>query len=209
MALDVNDPEVKAAIEAAVAAEIAPLAAKRDELLAEVRKLKAGKQINPEDFAALEADRDALKGQLDKTAKDLKTAQAAAEKATKAFEAEAGFTSKLLADNGLSDALVKVGVSNPVHLKAVKAMLGSQVQIIAEGDQRIAKVGDKPLADWVATWAQSDEGKNFITANNNAGGGANGGSGNAGGKKITRAEFETMQPADRAAALKGGATLVD
>lgn len=207
--IDLNAPEVKDAIQAAVDAAVAPLATKRDELLAEVRKLKAGKQVSPEDYAALEAERDELRASLDKTGKELKAAIANAEKATKALETESGFTKKLLADNGLSDALVKAGVNNPAHLKAVKALLAGQVQIVSEGDQRIAKVGDKALADFVTEWAKSDDGKHFVSAPANSGGGAQGGAGGAGGKTMTRAEWDTKSHADRAAFAKDGGKVVD
>jgi hypothetical protein len=56
-------------------------------------------------------------------------------------------------------------------------------------------MGDKPLVDAVAEWASSDEGKHFISAPANSGGGAAGGNGsqqniapkgNLGGDKTQR-----------------------
>lgn len=208
--IDLNAPEIKEAIKAAVEEATAPLATKRDELLAEVRKLKQGKQVSPEDHAALESERDELREQLNKANKDLKAANTNAEKATKALADEQGFTTKLLADNGLSDALVKAGVNNPAHLKAVKALLQSQVQIVTEGDQRVAKVGDKSLADYVGEWAKSDEGKNFVSAAANSGGGAQGGNGQgSGAKSMTRAAFNGLSPAEQMAHSKSGGMITD
>jgi len=173
--IDLKAPEVQAAIQAAVDAAIAPLAAKRDELLGEVKKLRKESAIKPEDVEKLETEIDTLKANLATAQKDAKTFKETAEKSTKLLEAESGFTQKLLVDNGLSDALVKANVNNPAHLKAVKSMLSGQVKIVAEGETRKAMVGDKELSAYVTEWAASDEGKHFVSAPNNSGGGAGGG----------------------------------
>lgn len=182
MAIDFNDDEVKQAIKDAVDAAIQPLAAKNKELLGELKEARKGATISPEKVEALEAQIDALKTELG-------NAQGAAKKALKDYEAtkqqldaEAGFTQKLLVENGLTDALTKVGVTNPAFLKAVKSQLASQVQLIAEGDNRIAKVGDKALADYVTEWAKSEEGKYFVSAPANSGGGSGGGSNGGSGQ---------------------------
>ena len=198
--IDLNAPEVQDAINAAVESAKAEISAKIGELSkenAKWRRLAQGKDVDHSEIEKLESERDELRGQLDKASKDLKAANTNAEKATKALTDEQGFTTKLLADNGLSDALVKAGVNNPAHLKAVKALLQSQVQIVTEGDQRIAKVGDKSLADYVGEWAKSDEGKHFVSAANNSGGGAHGGTGN-GDQGQTKGKIDGT-PQERAA----------
>lgn len=179
MSIDLNDKAVKDAIAAAVADAVeeatSGLKSKNQELLGKLKKAQAGSTIDPADFEALERERDQLKA-------DLTTANKATVKATndlkaateRAAQAE-GYTSKLLVDNGLNEALVKSGVTNPVHQKAAKAMLASQVQIVAEGDTKVPKVGDKSLADFVKTWADGDEGKHFVTAPAGNGGGASNG----------------------------------
>lgn len=207
--LDLSAPEVQEAIKAAVEAATKPLIEKRDELLGEVKKLRKDSAIKPEDFERLEAERDELQAKLTQANKDLKTATATAEKATKALTDEQGFTTRLLADNGLSDALVKVGVNNPAHLKAVKAMLAGQVQIVADGDTRVAKVGDKALADYVKEWAASDEGKHFVSAAQNNGGGAHGGAGGSAGKTIKQSDFDQKKPKERAELMANGYQVVE
>lgn len=182
MSIDLNAPEVQEAITAAVEKATQPLLAKRDELLSEVKTLRKGKQVNPEDIEKLESRIEELTGQLSEAQKAVKTATTDAEKARKALDAAEGFTQRLLVDNGLNEALNKAGVTNPVHLKAVKSMLAGQVQIVADGDNKVAKVGEKSLADYVGEWAKGDEGKHFVAAPNNSGGGANGGSGGSGSK---------------------------
>ena len=145
------------------------MATKNKELLGELKEARKGQQIDPAVVERLETQIDTLKQELTTANGLTKTANANAEKATKQLESETKFTQKLLVDNGLSDVLVKAGVSNPAHLKAVKSMLASQVQIVSEGDLRVAKVGDKALTDYVTEWAKSEEGKNFIAAPNNNG----------------------------------------
>lgn len=176
MSIELDSKEVKDAIAAAVAEAVEEatvgLKTKNTELLGKLKAAQKGQQIDPADLQEVEAQRDQLKAELDKVSK-------AATKATKDLEAAnaraadaEGFTSKLLVDNGLSDALVKAGVINPVHQKAAKAMLAGQVQLTAEGDTKIPKVGDKALADYIKEWAAGDEGKHFVTAPDGSGGGA-------------------------------------
>lgn len=209
MSIDVNAPEVQEAIKAAVEEATKGLISKRDELLREVKELKKGRQINPEDVAALETEVETLKGQLSEAQKTVKKAQSDAESARKALEGAEGFTQRLLVDNGLSDALTKAGVTNPVHLKAVKSMLAGQVKIEADGDNRIAKVGDKALSDFVAEWAKGDEGKYFVAAPANSGGGANGSSGAGSTKQVARSVWDNMSHAERASFAKDGGKVTD
>lgn len=208
MPFDPNDPDTKAAIKAAVEEANSALEAKRDELMEKLQKakqeLRAKSEINPAELEAIEKENEALKAkvaELDKTAKNATTA---AEKATKALEAEQGATRRLLVENGLREALVAAGVTNAVHQKAAMAMLASGVEIVTEGDARVAKVGDKALADFAKEWAGSEEGKFFVAAPANTGGGATGGGGSGGGKVINQAGFDAMRPAERAAFFDAG-----
>jgi alanyl-tRNA synthetase len=177
VSIDLNAPEVKEAIKAAVEEATAPLIAKRDELLREVKQARKGQQIDPETVTKLEEQIETLKGELTTAQKAAKTATTEAEKATKAREtAEASFVS-MVRENSLTDALTKHGVTNPVHLKAAKSMLASQVEVVNDNGTFVAKVGDKALADYAKEWALGDEGKHFVAAPANGGGGAPGASG--------------------------------
>jgi len=197
MSIDLNAPEVQDAIKAAVEAAVKPLADKRDELLGEVKKLRKESAIKPEDLEAVEKERDELKTALTTAQKEAKTFSEAAKKADEALKAEATFNHRLLVENGLTDELTKAGVTNPAFLKAVKSTLASQVAVVVEGDTRIAKAGDKPLADFVKEWAASDEGKHFVAAPNNSGGGGQGG-GNGEGIKPN----PNGSPKEKAAAIR-------
>ena len=175
-------PEVQAAIDAAVETTTSGLKTKNQELLDKNKKLMKGQEIDPQTVVDLEA-------QIDKLQADLSVSQKSAKESVKTLEtlqgqlkAETGFTQKLLIDNGLTDELVKNGVA-PQFLPAVKAMFAGQAQIVAEGDTRTAKIGDKSVSDFVKEWAASDDGKHFVKAPENSGGGSQG-SGNGTNNQI-------------------------
>ena len=194
MPIDLKDPEVKAAIKAAVdsAVETAVteavdgLKAKNIELLGKLKKAQKDATIDPADHAALQAELDANQAKLAATEKELKTIKTEADKIKKAYDAESKVAHNLLVDTGLSTALLEAGVKKASYLKAAKAMLAGQVVLTAEGENRIAKVGDKPLAEFVKTWAATDEGKAFVDAPGNAGGGAAGGAGGGGDADLSK-----------------------
>jgi small-conductance mechanosensitive channel len=208
--IDLSAPEVQAAISAAVEKATAPLVAKRDELLGEVKKLRKNAEIDPADLERVENERDQLKQQLAEATKATKQATKQAEDAAKKLADAEGFTQKLLVDNGLSDALAKAGVTNPVHIKAAKAMLASQVQVAEDNGTKVARMGDKALADAVAEWAGSDEGKYFVSATAAAGDGARSSHRTTTpNKSLTRTAFDALAPADQMAHVKSGGEVTD
>lgn len=191
-----DTPEEKAALKAAIDDAVAAaraeesekaekLAANNAKLLAQLRDARKQAEIDPAEHAKLQDKVAELEAALDGATKSSSKAAKEHEKALAAlqaqYEKEASYNKGLLVDNGLSDALVKAGVG-PQFLPAVKAMLKSQVQLVVDGEARVAKVGDKPLSDFVASWAQSDEGKHFVTAAASSGGGAAGAGAGGGGK---------------------------
>lgn len=191
--IDTDTPEGKAALKEQIEEAVAGLSAKNKELLAEVKEARKSRTIDPKEIEDRDNEIEALKGQLGEAQKTVKIATTESEKAKKALEGAEGFTQKLLVDNGLTDALTKAGVTNPVHLKAAKSMLAGQVAIVADGDNRSAKIGDKDLAAAIGEWAKGDEGKFFVQAAQNTGGGASGGdgsgtkqTGNLGGTRAER-----------------------
>jgi ABC-type transporter Mla subunit MlaD len=192
MTFDANDPEVKAAIAAAVEEATTGLVEKNKELVGKLNKAKRGAEIDPAEHQALADQVDKLTGELAAAQKQAKDATKAAETAAKQLADESGFTQRLLIDNGLVGELTKHGVTNAVHLKAAQAMLRGSVQIVADGENRIAKVGDKALGDYVKEWAAGDEGKHFVTAAQNGGGGALGGA-----AAVTGAEAMKLSPTAR------------
>jgi alanyl-tRNA synthetase len=175
--IDLKAPEVQAAIQAAVDAAIQPLVAKRDELLNEVKTLRKGKQINPEDVEKLESQIEALQGDLGKANSELKTAKKSADDATKALQSESGFTQKLLVENGLTDAFMKAGVTDQDYIDLLKSKHGALAKVVIDGDNRKVMFGDKDMETYLTEWKATDSAKKFIAAPNNNGGGSQGGGG--------------------------------
>ena len=202
-AVDLADPEVKQAIKDAVEAAVQPLADKRDELLNEVKNLRKGKQINPEDLEKIEQERDEWKSKAEKATKDVTKLTGERDKAIADLKTESEITTSAHKERDLTEQLAALNVTNPHMLKAAKALLSSQAQVVLDGDKRVTKVGDKALADHLKEWAATEEGKSFISAPNNSGGssqGSNGGQG--GGKTIKQSDLDAMNPKDRAAKME-------
>lgn len=183
MPLDRNDPEVIALIEDVTEA----LSAKNKELVAELRTARAkarGSEIDPEEHARLQTQVEELTGKLEKVTKD-STKQV--EKLTQDLADKDSALTQHLIDGGLSAALAKANVA-PHFMDAAKAMLRGQAAL----KDGVAVIGDKPLADHVTDWAGTDQGKHFVLAPHNSGGGGTG-SGNHTKK------FSDMSEAERVA----------
>jgi hypothetical protein len=208
--IDLTSPEVKQAIADAVAAEVQGLKAKNAELIEANKKLRKGQEVDPEEYSRLEQANEDLKGKLAEASKALGKSTKDLEAANKrASDIDAAYNRSLV-DSALSDALTKAGVTNPVHIKAAKAMHAAQLQVAVDGDNRVIKAGDKALADFITEWAASDEGKFFVAAPASHGDGARGGHrGNANTKSVTRAELDKMSPTDASAHFQAGGTVVD
>jgi regulator of replication initiation timing len=216
MPYDANDPDTKAAIDAIKAdaatkldSEVSGLKSKVQELIDDNKKLKKGREIDPAVVEKLEGQIDDLTGKLTDAQKHAKDATKLAETASKALETEQGFTHRLVAENGLMQALSASGVTDPAYLEAAKAMHIGAVKIVAEGENRNALYGDKPLADAIKEWAAGDVGKKFVAAPVNAGGGAEGGGGKVAGKVITRPQFNDLDQSARKVFANEGGKVVD
>lgn len=202
--MEISEEELSAKIAEAVDSATGGLAKKNQELLAELKEARKGKAIDPAELDRLQSKIDSLESDLGLAQKAKKDQDKLLKQAQDALAAESGFTQKLLIDNGLTDALVKAGVANQ-FLPAVKAMFGSQAKIVAEGDARKALIGDKELTEFVSSWATSDEGKHYIAAPSNGGGGASGGYGGSSGQKVwTRERFDAASHYERSEFAKAG-----
>jgi alanyl-tRNA synthetase len=191
--VDLNSPEVKAAIQAAVDSAVQPLIAKRDELLGEVKSLRKGKQISPEDLEKLEAEIETLKGNLQTANSELKTAKKVADETTKALQSEAGFTQKLLVENGLTEAFMKAGVKDQDYIDLLKAKHGSIAKVVVDGDSRKVMFGEKDMDTYLTEWKATDSAKKFISASNNTGGGTEGGQGGGNNKLAGKIDGDSKE----------------
>ena len=180
----------EAEFDAKIAEAVDGLKAKNTELLGELKKLKKGSAVDPAEVEKLEATIEELKGKLTTAEKSAKIATKEVETVRKQLESESSFNQRLLVDNGLTEALTKNGVVHPVHLKAAKALLEKSIKIDADGENKVAKLGDKLLADAIKEWAGSDEGKHFVAAPGHAGGGAAGGNSGNGGAGAAKGKVD-------------------
>lgn len=228
MAYDPNCAETKAAIKAAVddaiaelreehETEITGLKNKNKDLLTKLAKARAGG--DSEDVTRLEAELEKAQGELTTAQKALKQFEKdiaaltkRAETAEQAATTESAVARDLLVGGGLTQALVTANVA-PKFLPAVTAMLKGKVEVKEVNGERQAFVGEKSLGDFIKEWSQGDEGKHYVEAPANGGGGAGGGTGNIAGKKLSqlteaertelfksnRPEFDRLVAEDKAA----------
>jgi hypothetical protein len=207
--MEITEEDFKAKIAEAIEEATTGLSKKNQELITELREAKKGRAIDPADLDRLQAKIDSLEADLSGAQKASKDQAKALKQAQDALVSESGFTQKLLLDNGLTEALVKAGVASQ-FLPAVKAMFGTQAKIVADGDVRKALIGDKDLTEFVSSWATSDEGKHYISAPANGGGGASGGTGGSSGQKVwTREKFDSSSHFERSEFAKAGGKVME
>lgn len=145
-------------------------------LKADLAKAKAkarGADIDPEAHAQLQTDYDTLKAAHAKLEAGSK---AQIDKLTQSLTEIDGKFKASTIDAALSGALNDAKV-DPKYIAAVTALFKGQAAI--DGDA--VKVGDKALAEAVKEWAAGEAGAPFISASQNAGGGAAGGGAGAAG----------------------------
>ena len=210
---DPNDADTKAAVKAAVDAAIAEattgLIEKNKELLGKLKKATKDVAIDPAEFQSLQAEKDALEAKLADATKAVKSATVEAEKHKKAYETESKVAHNLLVENGLTAALVEMKVK-PELMEGAQELLRKNVVLVAEGENRIAKIGDKLLKDAVAEWAKSEKGKHYVAAPANQGGGAQGGAQGGGtAKTMTRTAFDILDATAKVEFSKSGGKLTD
>lgn len=178
-----------------------------DDLKKAQRELRAAKDITPEAHQA-EIDRaDKAEAELSKLRADLKTAQTAADKATKALETEQGAARAYAIDAEINGAIADGNIV-PALVPAFKAWASQGAAAELVDGKYSVKIGDKAARDHIKALLDSDDGKHFRAAPNNGGGGATGGGGQGGGKTITRQQYDA-DPVAGMKAVKEGATVVD
>lgn len=206
----------QADIDAAVAAatskfqeSLDKLEAKNSELIGENRKLKRAGEIKPEDLAAAEDRADKAEAKLADLDKQVKTLTAERDKAVKGLETEQNAARSYALDAEIATAIAAGNVV-PALVPAFTAMIkqGAKAELV-DGKYAVS-IGDKPAADHIKTLLASDEGKHFVAASVNTGGGAPGGSGGAAaGKTVNRAAFDAMSQLERATFTKDGGRVAD
>lgn len=186
------------AIRSAVEEHVDGLKRKNDELIRDNKRLKRSLENGDSDKAKeLERELDEAKDQLESVTAERdklsKTYERETKKLASELDSERAAVSRLVVDNGLTEALTKANVA-PQFIAAAKALLREKVSVVAEGDERKAVIDDKPLSDYIAEWSQGDEGKVFVRAAHNTGGGAVTGNG---GEATTNKSWGEMSLKER------------
>lgn len=106
----------------------------------------------------------------------------------------------------LQKAMAEAGVAKQ-FMPAVEAMMRDKIKV--EGTD--VYLNEKPVTDALKEWAGSDDGKHYVAAPANSGGGTHdsGKSNGAGKREMQRSEFDALSSAERMAATKQGIQLTD
>lgn len=99
----------------------------------------------------------------------------------------------------LRKAMAEANIAK-AYMPAVEAMMAQKIKV--EGLDVF--LDEKPVSVALKEWANSDDGKHFVSAQANSGGGANANSGNANVKTIARAEFDALPQGERASFVREG-----
>lgn len=166
-------------------------------------KLRDKEGLKPEDFAALEKERDELKAALKEAEGSVKTLTSERDAAVqRATDSDTALGSHLI-DGGLSSAL-NGKLKEPVFLNALKASLSKNFIVEKGQDGKpvavavIEKDGKKEkvtMDAYLEHWGATDEGKAYLLDSGGAGGGAKG-SGGTGGT-VTNKKWSEMSLKDR------------
>ena len=180
-----NEEELKALVEE-LKAEKEAMKAKNAELLAEVKKEKQkSREVDVDAYHKALDELDNVKAENAKLSGELKLKAKDSEKLLAQLGEKDGALQKLIIDDGLTNALTSAGVV-PELMPAVKALLRSQAQL----KDNQAVINDKPLAEFMTEWATTD-GKAYIKAPTNSGGGAGG---SKGGERDGNIDISKMTP---------------
>jgi hypothetical protein len=202
--IDVNAPEFKDAVQAAAKElldkEAGGLKAKNEELLGEVKALRTKFDgVDPDEYKKLKTtkreadDKNADPVELRKRIEDEFTPKL--DEATKRASEAEGKLNQHIIDSALTSALLEAGVAKE-FLPAAKALLRESRKV--EVNDGGAVVDGKPVQTFTHEWAKAD-GKAFVSAPDNSGGGARGGNGGgaASGKKLSE-----LSVAEKAALMR-------
>jgi signal recognition particle GTPase len=174
--MTITEEDLKKAVDEAVEKATKGLKEKNTELLGDLKKekdarkeLDEAKRIAEEEAANKSGDVEKIKKQLeDKHKRDLETISEKANKAESRLN-------QVLIDNGLTEALIKAKIA-PQFLEMAKDHIKARnTPEIGEVDGNpTAFIGGKAIDAFITEWSQGDNGKHFIAAPANGGGGSNG-----------------------------------
>lgn len=170
------------------------LKSKRDQLLAQEVKLK---EKHKDEIEAKDKELSDLKADLEQKLEGNEGYKKLYDKAVEQHTAEVAKLQEKIAasDTAIQELLVTDSLTreltaanvNPELIDVAISSLSADVAIVEDNGKKVAKVGDKTVADHVKDWAAGNVGKHFIIADENSGGGSPGNDNNNSSKF---AEFE-------------------
>lgn len=182
---------------------------KVDDLIADNKKLKRGAEIKPEDLAAAEERAEKAEAALADAQKSVKALTGERDKAVKALETETTAARSYALDAEIN-AAIAAGNVVPALVPAFTALLKTQTKADLVDGKYAVTIGDKPAAEHIKGFLESEDGKAYRAAPINGGGGAPGGKGGGeGGKTVTRSQWDGMSHPERASFAKDGGKVVD
>lgn len=170
-----------------------PLERSNEGLKADITKLKTkSKEFEGVNLDQLKADakelvelKESIKNKETETEKALRIASEQHKRETESMKKELAIltesSKRALVDNVLMQSLVKNNVKSSL-ISAAQTIIKGKVSILEEGNERVAKVGDKTIEEYVSEWVKSEEGKHFVLAPKNSGGDASGSGEGEGGE---------------------------
>lgn len=208
MKIDTDTDEGKAELQKLIDAATDGLKAKNAELLGDMKKQKTEfqgikdqlKEIQDAKDAA-EAEAAAKGGDVEKVKQQLQTKyQKEIEALNAKLSAKDEKLNSILIDGGLTEALAKANIA-PQYMDAARALVKTsfKAEVVEADGKSIAQIDGKPITEFVTSWSQGDQGKHFVAAQNNSGGGANGSNG---GGKAVNAELSKLSPVERLTAAR-------
>ena len=143
-------------------------------LKSDLTKLRAkakGADIDPEEHAALQSQVAELTEKLGKTEKSYKTEF---EKLNGQLNEKSSALDKFVLDGSLTNELIQANVKKE-FMEASKALLKGSAKLEFKEGSPIVLIDGKPLNEAIKNWTESEQGKHFISAPSNSGGGSEGG----------------------------------
>jgi hypothetical protein len=211
--LDDAMDKINEAIEARIEEAVTKLKAKNGELIGKLKEAKRGAGDGPDlsDYEEKILDLQEQMAKINKeSSKKVQTLEKELEQAKGMHQSESQAVARLVIDRGLTDALMASGVDDK-HLPILREYHKARVQVIQEGDERKAVYkaadGDKPLAEYLKTWSET-EGKAYVKAPAHAGGPVfNARASSTTVKKLAFAEFKALEGKAQAQFFADGGTI--
>jgi len=181
-------------IKEAIEKQTSGLAESKNKILAEKKKLqeriKLFEGIDPERAKQLETEYEELQNKISEKDNDATAIKKALEtkytKQIKEYEEnlntyKSKYEQKMI-DETLTTELEKIGVTNPIYKKSVKALLKEQIKL----QDDTVFLGEEPVDSYIKKWSETEDAKAFITPAENSGGGYKKSGGTLATQKISK-----------------------